>query len=89
MMPTPGPPGMLRWAVAVARVSVNGVPMLIAVVFAGLILFMGIFLGKQQRAYALKAARCVIDMIRTMGPQSDPNRLTQGEDDSDTKRIGS
>lgn len=73
MMPTLGPHGVPRRSVAAARVLANGVPMVIAVIFVGLILFIGIFLGKQRRDYALNAARCVIDMIRTLG--GPPNDL--------------
>jgi ABC-type Fe3+-siderophore transport system permease subunit len=53
---------MARWAMGAARI----LPAAIAVVFAGLILFIGIFLGRQRRAYALEAAGRVIDMIRSL-----------------------
>lgn len=84
MMPPLGPQAMLRWAVVAARVLVNGVPMLIAVIFVGLLLFMGIFLGKQRRDYALRAARTVIDMIRTLGgPPNDLERHGQVGNEAD------
>jgi hypothetical protein len=85
-MPTLGLPGMPRWAVAATRVLVTGIPTLIAVGFGGLILFIGIFLGKQRRDYALKAARCVIDMVRTLsGPPNDPERHDDGGNGPDTQ----
>jgi len=76
MMPTSGPPGLVRFAVGAARI----LPMAIAVVFAGLILFIGIFLGRQRREYALNAARCVIDMIRTLGGPASNQQREPGSD---------
>jgi hypothetical protein len=61
---------MLRCAVSAARSLVAG----IAIVFGGLILFVGIFVSKQRRDYALKAARCVTDMVATLsGPPNTKN----------------
>jgi hypothetical protein len=80
-MPILSSPGMPRRAVAAARVLVTGVPMLVAVAFGGLILFIGIFLGKQRRDYALKAARCAIDMVRTLQrPPDSAERHDNGKD---------
>lgn len=76
-MPTLGSPATLRHVASASRALVAGVPMLVAVMFTGLILFVGIFVGKQRRDYALKAARCVTDMVKTLnGPSKPPDADT-------------
>jgi hypothetical protein len=45
-----------RGAAAVLRVIVNGIPATVAVVFAVLILFVGLFSSEARRRYALTAA---------------------------------
>lgn len=65
-MPALGSPGTLRYVATAARALVAGVPTLVAVAFTGLILFVGIFVGRQRRDYALKAARCVAEVVKTL-----------------------
>lgn len=71
-MPTLGSPTTLRHVAAAARALVTGVPTLVAVMFTGLILFVGIFVGKQRRDYALRAARCVTDMVKSLNDPAKP-----------------
>ena len=63
MLLTPVPS---RWTAASVRFIVGGVLAVIATIFAVLILFLGLFLGAQRRAYALEAARCAVDLAKEL-----------------------
>jgi hypothetical protein len=66
----------LRWEVSIMLIpgSTGGpasiawvLPTIILVVVLGILLVLGMFLGKERRAYVLRAARYVMEMIRTLG----------------------
>lgn len=70
-------PGMSRWGLTAARVLVAAVPALLAVVTGMLILMIGLTLGEQRRAYALRAARVATDLAKTLiGPTGEIEHKT-------------
>jgi hypothetical protein len=63
IIPLPSGP---RGNAVVVRVLVTSVPALLVVIFAGLILLIGLFMGERRQRYALRAAQCGTDLVKSM-----------------------